>query len=66
MPRQAALFATLPKRTIQKLMHVHDAGQGRVHFQCNRCGHDDGWTQARTLSEDKRGRPCPRCNPTGT
>jgi len=65
MPRQATLFELSPKPR-NKLMPVFDAGQGMVHFRCSRCEYDDGWTAARTLTEDRRGRVCPHCNPTST
>lgn len=50
-------------------MSLVDAGQfpdGRkaVHFKCETCGYDQGWTYQRE-SDDAvmhRGRPCPQCN----
>jgi len=60
---QLQLLDKSPRRTPRKLMHVVDYGSGMAHFKCNHCGHDDGWTLAETLDADKRGRPCPRCNP---
>ncbi len=45
-------------------MHVVDAGDG-VHFVCDHCGYDDGWTVSEGLAKDKRGRPCPRCQEDG-
>lgn len=45
-------------------MRVADAGEGCIRFTCRACGHDTGWiTDDRTVSENKRGRPCPCCNP---
>lgn len=49
-------------------MHVADAGHmpggaKGVRFTCRRCGHDTGWIAGRwTISENKRGQPCPNCN----
>lgn len=52
-------------------MHVVDAGysDGRAGFvgdcvqlECRRCGHNTGWIPMRTVTEEKRGRPCPQCN----
>lgn len=65
MQRQAALFE-MQRKPKRKLMRVFDAGHGVVHFRCQHCGHDDGWTKARTLTEDRRGRACPRCNLAST
>ena len=56
--------ATLPKAPPVKRMHVADAGDGCIRFVCGHCGHDTYWiTDDQTVSENKRGRPCPRCNP---
>jgi len=49
------------------MMHVIDAGymDGRgdvVELECRKCGHNTGWVPSRTVSEEKRGRPCPLCN----
>ena len=50
-------------------MHVTDAGQGTgdedsmiVRYRCRRCKHETEWTDARTVTEAKRGVPCPNCN----
>lgn len=61
----ADLFPSLPRRARRKLMHVIDAGsRGRdlmVRFACARCGHQSDWTRAATITEAKRGKPCPTC-----
>jgi hypothetical protein len=49
------------------LMHVVDAGPGcddaeQVVMQCGKCGHKTGWITVRTMTEAKRGQPCPKCN----
>lgn len=55
----------------QKRMHVCDAGDGpcccdetpiSVRYRCHRCGHETDWMGARTVTEAKRGYPCPVCN----
>lgn len=60
------LFADLPRRPRRKLMHVADAGDhggGIIRFECC-CGFDTGWLRDEwTISENRRGHPCPRCNP---
>lgn len=62
---QLTLFAfpAPPLRKRRRLMHVIDYGSGMALFRC-RCGYESGWVPAGKLHEDKRGRPCPRCNPT--
>ncbi len=57
-----------PRQRHRKLMHVVDAGSGsaeghHVNFVCGHCGHDDGWAvYDDTISDLKRGVPCPKCN----
>lgn len=69
MTRAPLLFGALERAPRTRRMHVVDAGNfpdGRaaIHFQCSHCGHDEGWTdQAETLTQARRGRRCPRCNP---
>lgn len=53
-----------PKPRAKRLwrMHVDDAGEGIV-FECGRCGHNTGWIDDKwTVTENKRGHPCPKCN----
>ena len=55
----------LPRSKSIKRMHVTDAGHAwwEVHFKCGHCGYDAGWKQYdNTLTELKRGLPCPKCN----
>lgn len=67
MPRQGSLFAK-PKAKRRVLMHVDDAGgaeHGRalnVTLRCSKCGYRSEWLQCDTVTEAKRGQPCPRCN----
>jgi len=69
------MFAELkpPRKAPQKLMHVCDArgdccgddGSGAtVRMQCVRCGYETGWLDFLTVTEAKRGIPCPKCNAT--
>ena len=54
-----------PKPQRQKprvLMHVSDAGCGFTQFTCNKCGHETDWLIFDSVSEAKRGMPCPKCN----
>ncbi len=58
-----------PRRKPRKLMHVCDAygdGPEDVHvcFRCSRCGHETDWIDGLTVTEAKRGIPCPMCNKT--
>jgi DNA-directed RNA polymerase subunit RPC12/RpoP len=67
------LFAELkpPRKAPQKLMHVCDVDDNcccddgstwPVKFKCSRCGHETDWVEPRTVTEAKRGIPCPVCN----
>lgn len=56
-----------PRKNPEKLMHVYDAGSGEdnwcmVMMHCSRCDLYTDWFQVRTVTEAKRGIPCPRCN----
>lgn len=61
-----------PRAAARKLMHVIDAGPGcsselepgerhNVRFGCRRCGNETDW-QLHTLTDAKRGIPCPACS----
>jgi DNA-directed RNA polymerase subunit RPC12/RpoP len=63
MARQGQLFDKPPPTPRRILAHVEDAGQDMAFFVCHRCGWAD-WLRARTVSEAKRGVPCPTCNST--
>lgn len=64
--KQPDMFPDAPRRKRRVMMHVVDAGMCGdtriVVFECGGCGHRTKWTEARTVTEDKRGRPCPNCN----
>lgn len=72
MGKTADMFEDLkpPRARPQKLMHVCDAGGNDcddempllVRYSCKRCGHETEWLDARTVTEAKRGIPCPQCN----
>lgn len=59
----------LPRRAPLKRMRVADAGEfpdGRpcIQFVCPHCGYDTDWIEdTSTITENRRGLPCPRCNP---
>lgn len=53
-----------PRRKRRVLMHVRDAGSGMIKLKCNKCGYDTDWIAHKlTVTEYKRGLPCPECNP---
>jgi hypothetical protein len=56
-----------PRRHSRVMMHVDDAGQGNcgkvIKFECYKCGHNTGWiADEKSISENKKGMPCPVCN----
>jgi DNA-directed RNA polymerase subunit RPC12/RpoP len=58
-----------PRRSPRRMMHVIDAsgdcsdpGSHSVVFQCSKCDHKTGWLKVDSVSEGKRGIPCPICN----
>lgn len=71
MRRAADMF---PDPAIKRMrskanMYPIDAGPGpgdqiMALMECPKCGHDGGWWDFDTLSEAKRGTPCPVCNAT--
>ena len=74
MARQAELFDDKPApRRRGQLMHVSDAGYGgcsdsgrsavNVTLTCRKCDYQSEWLRFDTVTEAKRGLPCPRCNP---
>ena len=63
------LFDKGPRRRSKPLkrMHVLDAGPGEdgwhmVRMACSRCDLETCWFQVSTITEAKRGIPCPKCN----
>lgn len=68
MTIQPNLFESLPRAPRRVLAHVIDAGEyseysNFVQFGCPRCGWESEWSGEYTVTESKRGIPCPRCNP---
>lgn len=66
MARQAEMFEKPKRPKPRRLAHVVDAGEfpdGRraAKFECFRCGWSE-WLSITTVSEAKRGHPCPNCN----
>lgn len=70
MAAQAKLFDLPPRKTVKR-MHVTDAGSDAVQFRCKRCEYVSEWTPyneggtdgALSVTDAKRGLPCPQCNP---
>lgn len=62
-----------PRSKPIKRAHIVDAGPNEGasareyphlgEFECKRCGWNSGWMQGQTITEMKRGIPCPDCNP---
>jgi hypothetical protein len=67
MPRQLELLEKPARKKPRVLMHVCDAGHCEdgvnVQMECRTCGYQSGWMTCDTVSEAKRGLPCPKCNP---
>lgn len=62
--RQLDLIGKPKRRSPRVLMYVSDAGDRYIQFTCFKCGFLDRYHgYIGTVSENKRGRPCPRCNP---
>ena len=58
------LFGDKPRRRPRVLMHVYDAGYEAIKFKCSKCGFSDWYHNDMSVSEAKRGIPCPECNIT--
>lgn len=65
MPYGPPLFRKyqIPRAAFIKRAHAEDASESEVKFTCKRCGWNSGWTEYRTVSEARKGIPCPHCNP---
>jgi DNA-directed RNA polymerase subunit RPC12/RpoP len=70
------LFGDRPRPGRRVMMHAVDTGNAPgllegwrttagARFVCARCGRDDGWSFDMTVSEVRRGLPCPDCNGGG-
>jgi hypothetical protein len=65
MARQGELLPKPPRHTRGQLMHVCDARhdvRATVELECPKCRHRTGWIRFETVTEAKRGQPCPKCN----
>lgn len=52
-----------PRRSRRIMMHVEDAGVGMIRFRCSKCEHDTDWLEdTQSITDNRRGIPCPRCN----
>ena len=66
--RENDLFpGTKPPRAAPRVMaHVFDAGcsceTNLARFECKRCGWQSEWQSVASISDGKRGIPCPTCN----
>lgn len=63
MIKQLELLDKPPRRAPRVLMHVTDAGDRYIQFTCRTCGHRESrYGDFGTVTENKRGLPCPMCN----
>lgn len=58
----ADLFGPKPRQPRRVMMHVIDAGNEVAKFQCVKCMNETGWLRYSSVTEAKRGIPCPKCN----
>jgi hypothetical protein len=76
MSRTADLFEDLkpPRAKPKKLMHVSDSYEScsvedgdtvQVCMTCIHCGYESDWMTCATITEAKKGKPCPQCNQGG-
>ena len=76
MARTLEMFEK-PRKPRQWLMHVSDSGNAGcceeedgsdliARFACARCKHETDWMHISTVTEAKRGIPCPVCNGMGS
>lgn len=62
--RQGELLERPKRKTRGQLMHVCDARHdaiATVELECGKCGHRTEWIEFATVTEAKRGLPCPVC-----
>lgn len=65
MARQGELLEKPKRQTRGQLMHVCDASDASgliCEMLCRKCGHRTDWLRFDTVTEAKRGIPCPKCN----
>lgn len=57
-----------PRRKPRVMMHVVDARNPEcdenpsVRLMCSKCQHETDWVEFPTVTEARRGSPCPDCN----
>ncbi|PXX79123.1 hypothetical protein DFR34_10813 [Rivihabitans pingtungensis] len=69
------LFGPKPRRPRRQMMHVFDAGDACsgadgdevviARCRCLACGGETEWIEFHTMTEARRGIPCPQCNGQG-
>ena len=56
----------VPRAKPRVMAHVFDAGcsceTNLARFECKRCGWQSEWLSVASISDGKRGIPCPTCN----
>lgn len=74
MTKQPTLFPKdeIPRTPRKVMMHVIDAGdhgcggtepgEQWVKYGCSTCDEESEWQSARSITEARKGIPCPRCN----
>lgn len=68
MAKTVEMFDKPPRKSPRVMMIVVNAGNhwqgGRgIEFECRKCAHNTGYiVDTRTVTENKRGMPCPVCN----
>ncbi|GAB6043319.1 hypothetical protein [Endothiovibrio diazotrophicus] len=56
-----------PRKKPRVMAHVSVAAIDVIEFECLQCGWSSGWLEFdMTITEAKRGIPCPNCNPQST
>lgn len=64
--RQVDMFGRPPRAMRGQLMHVYDIGGSESNpdcqMRCKRCGFASEWLRFDSVTEAKRGLPCPACN----
>jgi DNA-directed RNA polymerase subunit RPC12/RpoP len=54
-----------PRNRPRVMMHVIDAGvmEGNICiYKCKQCGRETDWLEYETVTQARRGIPCPDCN----
>lgn len=57
-----------PRRVIMHVVDagggcgIEDSGQHMVQMACSKCGYKTDWFMVQTVTEGRKGKPCPKCN----